>query len=308
MLVMSFFSAGLGLCLLGFISHGVSPLRLTQQQMWQLQPLQVGLESPRRSWSGISNGTSFCLLINQRQLTCCCRLDVQWIFLLRPSCYFYLVCDSSGFVLFPGLLRLHTHDVSSWGSHYYLITPRFSKQAAVSQMVITSSEDEPSVKIFLSGEVLFRGVVYPEGSFLESHLGVLQCLPPEWLQSFWFSFWSLTPKKAVGVVVGFYLLRTHTRGLFVQVSSTETSEELGDLIISFLPSQTQGTSSSFLLATTGVSSEVHITPTTGERDSLPLGGTIMCYSSFDLTQAISAARVLFSSFTLDIKTNGVLPH
>lgn len=69
----------------------------------------------------------------------------------------------------------YTHDVSSWGSHYYLITPRFSKQAAVSQMVITSSEDEPSVKIFLSGEVLFRGVVYPEGSFLESHLGALQC-------------------------------------------------------------------------------------------------------------------------------------
>lgn len=34
------------------------------------------------------------------------------------------------------------HDVSSWGSHYYLITPQFSKQAAVSQMVITSSEDE----------------------------------------------------------------------------------------------------------------------------------------------------------------------
>lgn len=48
------------------------------------------------------------------------------------------------------------HDVSSWGTHYYLITRRFSKQAAVSQMVITSSEDKTSVKMFFSGAVLFR--------------------------------------------------------------------------------------------------------------------------------------------------------
>lgn len=50
------------------------PLKMTQQQMWtikwQLQPLQVGLESLQRSWRVISYSTYFCLLINQRQLTC----------------------------------------------------------------------------------------------------------------------------------------------------------------------------------------------------------------------------------------------
>lgn len=66
------------------------------------------------------------------------------------------------------------HDVSSWGTHYFLITPCFSTQATVSQMMITSSEDEASVKIFLSGEELFRGTVHPEGSFLKLHVGALQ--------------------------------------------------------------------------------------------------------------------------------------
>lgn len=68
------------------------------------------------------------------------------------------------------------HDVSSWGTHYYPITPRFSKQAAISQMVITSSEDETSVKIFLSGEVLFRSYVYPEGSFVHLHMEAVQSI------------------------------------------------------------------------------------------------------------------------------------
>lgn len=71
------------------------------------------------------------------------------------------------------------HDASSWGTHYYLILPRLCKQIAVSQMVITGSEDETSVERFPSGEVLFGGNVDPEGSFLELHMGAPQCFPPE---------------------------------------------------------------------------------------------------------------------------------
>lgn len=91
-------------------------------------------------------------------------------------------------------------------------------------MVNTSSEDETSVKIFLFGEVLFRGNVYPEGSFLDLHKGTLQSVcPPEWLQSFWFKV--KLPKScwSCGRV---NLLQTHTWGLFIWIFSTETSGEL----------------------------------------------------------------------------------
>lgn len=46
---------------------------------------------------------------------------------------------------------------------------------------------------------------------------------------------SWTPKKAVRVVDGFACSKTHTWGLFVGIFSTETSGEVGDLIISSLP-------------------------------------------------------------------------
>lgn len=188
------------------------------------------------------------------------------------------------------------HDVSSWGTHYYLITPHFSKQAAVSQMVITSLEDEPSVKIFLSGEMLFRGNVYPEGSFLELHMGALQCLPPERLQSFWFR--DKLPKSCCG---WFYLLQTHTRGLFVRICSTETSGELE--IWLFHPSLSKHRNK-FQFPVGNDCSELGSTHhhRQQERERVCLLLVELCYSSFDLTQSISAVRVLVSSFTLDIKT------
>lgn len=277
---------------------------MTQQQMltikWQLQPLQVGLESLQRSWRVISYSTYFCLLINQRQLTCCRWLECPVIIPPTPSVLillglwqFWLHSVPMPFVTTPSSM------MSSWGTHYYLITPHFSKQAAVSQMVITSLEDEPSVKIFLSGEVLFRGNVYPEGSFLELHMGALQCLPPEWLQSFWFRV--KLPKSCCGWC---YLLQTHTRGLFVWICSTETSGELE--IWLFHPSLSKHRNK-FQFPVGNDCSELgsthhHHQQQERERERVCLLLVELCYSSFDLTQSISAVRVLVSSFTLDIKT------
>ncbi|GLD74206.1 IgGFc-binding protein-like isoform X1, partial [Lates japonicus] len=93
------------------------------------------------------------------------------------------------------------NEVSSWGTHYYPITPHFSNQTAVSQMVVTSSDRETSVDVFLSGEVLFNGNMYPSGSVLKLHMGALQSV---YLQSNTsFSGSELYSQEAVGVVVGF---------------------------------------------------------------------------------------------------------
>lgn len=115
-------------------------------------------------------------------------------------------------------------------------------------------------------------------------------------------------QKAVGVVVGF-ICSKHTPGVclygFAQLKPVMSWE------IWLFHSSLRKHRNKFQLPFGNDCSELgstHHTDNRRERDSLPLGGTIMCYSSFDLTQAISAARVLFSSFTLDIKTNGVLPH
>ncbi|XP_034729051.1 uncharacterized protein LOC117945589 [Etheostoma cragini] len=92
-------------------------------------------------------------------------------------------------------------DVSSWGSHYYPITPNFPDQTAVSQMVITSSDQGTSVDIVLSGEVLFEGNMYPRDSVLNLYIGGLQSA---YIQSnFSLSGSELISKEAVGVVVGF---------------------------------------------------------------------------------------------------------
>lgn len=101
----------------------------------------------------------------------------------------------------------------------------------------------------------------------------------------------LNSQKAVGVVVGFTCSK-HTPRVclygFAQLKPVESWRF--DYLIP--PLTNAGTSSSFLLAMTAVNSEIHIT-TDSKRESLSVVGRIMCYSSFDLTQSISAARVLF---------------
>lgn len=193
---------------------------------WQLQPLQVGWESLQRSWRVISFIQQIFLTAYQSETIDLLQsvrissdysshilsVNSTWPVTVLTSFSSRAVCDYT-------LL----HDVSFLGTHYYLITPRFSKQAAVSQMVITSSQDETSVRIFLCGEVLFRGNVYPEGSLFELQMGALQCLPPEWLQSFWFRD---KLSKGCWCCGWFYLLQTHTWGLFIWICSTETSGEL----------------------------------------------------------------------------------
>lgn len=117
----------------------------------------------------------------------------------------------------------------------------------------------------------------------------------------------LNSQKAVGVVVGFTCSK-HTPRVclyrFAQLKPVE-SWRFGYFIPPSLPNT--GTSSSFMLAMTAVSSEVHNT-TDNKRERLCLVGRSMCDSSFDLTQSISAARVLLRSFTLDLKTDGFPPH
>ncbi|KAK1895713.1 Alpha-tectorin, partial [Dissostichus eleginoides] len=90
------------------------------------------------------------------------------------------------------------HDVYSWGTQYYPITPNFPNQTSVSQMVITSSDQATSVDIFLSGEVLYEGNMYQRGSVLKLYIGVLQSV---YLQSnSSLSGSELNSQEAVGVV------------------------------------------------------------------------------------------------------------
>lgn len=92
---------------------------------------------------------------------------------LPPRCGVYMACYSPRFTLLPQCLWPQP---PSWCvllgdpllSHYS------SNKTAVSQMVITNTEQETSVDIFFSGDVHFKGTMYPEGSVLQLHIGVLQ--------------------------------------------------------------------------------------------------------------------------------------
>lgn len=184
---------------------------------------------------------------------------------LRPITALASVCTSTG--CDHSLL----HDVSSWGTHYYPVTPHFPNQTVVSQMVITSSYHNTSVDIFLSCDVLFKGNVYLRGSVLKLHVGVLQSV---YLQSnSSLSGSEVTSREAVCVVVGFTCSK-HTPGhcLYGFAQLKPASHWGFDYIIP--PLVNTRMSSSFLLAMTAIKSEVDITTSTG-RKNLSLLGDIM---------------------------------
>ena len=184
---------------------------------------------------------------------------------LRPITALASVCTSTG--CDHSLL----HDVSSWGTHYYPVTPHFPNETVVSQMVITSSDHNTSVDIFLSCDVLFKGNVYLRGSVLKLHVGVLQSV---YLQSnSSLSGSEVTSREAVCVVVGFTCSK-HTPGhcLYGFAQLKPASHWGFDYIIP--PLVNTRMSSSFLLAMTAIKSEVDITTSTG-RNNFSLLGDIM---------------------------------
>ena len=101
------------------------------------------------------------------------------------------------------------HDVSSWGTRYYPVTPHFPNQTAVSQMVITSADHDTPVNMLLSGDALFKGNMYPSCSVLKFNMGALQSVYIQSKTSL--SGSELNFQEAVGVVVGLTCSK-HTPG------------------------------------------------------------------------------------------------
>lgn len=163
------------------------------------------------------------------------------------------------------------HDVSSWGTHYYPVTPNFPNQTAVSQMVITSSDRGTAVDIYLSGEVLFEGNMHPKGSVLKLYIGVLQSV---YLQSSCsLSGSELISKEAVGVVVGFTCSK-HTPGdcSYGFAELKPVTHWSFDYVIP--PLVNTGMSSSFLLAMATIDSDLYVTAST-ERNNVSLIGGVL---------------------------------
>lgn len=163
------------------------------------------------------------------------------------------------------------HDVSSWGTRYYPIAPHFLNQTAVSQMAITSSDHETSVDIYLSGEVLFEGNMYPRGSVLKLHIGVLQSVYLHSNSSL--SGSELNSQEAVGVVVGFTCSK-HTPGdcLYGFAELKPVSHWSLDYIVP--PLVNTGMNSSFLLAMATINSDVDVTTSTGRTNVYLVGGVM----------------------------------
>lgn len=163
------------------------------------------------------------------------------------------------------------HDVSSWGTNYYPITPHFPNEKAVSQMVITSSDHETSVDIFLSGEVLFKGDTYPRGSILQLHLAALQSV---YLQSnSSLSGSELNSKEAVGVVVGVTCPKYTTGHCLYGFAELESVSHWSfDYIVP--PLVNTEMSSSFLLAMVTINSVLDVTTSTGQTN-MTLDGGVM---------------------------------
>ncbi|KAM9852133.1 IgGFc-binding protein-like [Aulostomus maculatus] len=163
------------------------------------------------------------------------------------------------------------HDVTTWGTHYYPVSPNFPRQTAVSQMVVTSSDHETSVDIFLSGEVVFKGDTYPMGSILTLHLGVLQSV---FLQSnYSLSGSELNSQEAVGVVVGFTCSQNTTGNcLYGFTQLNPVSHWSFDYIIP--PSVNTGMSPSFLLAIATISSDLDVNSSTARKNVSLVGGVM----------------------------------
>ncbi|KAM6995326.1 IgGFc-binding protein [Tautogolabrus adspersus] len=163
------------------------------------------------------------------------------------------------------------HDVSSWGTHYYPITPHIPNKNVVSQMVITSSDHETSVDIFLSGEVLFKSNVHPRGSVLNVHLGALQSVYIQSNSSL--SGSELNSQEAVGVVVGFTCYKdTVGHCLYGFAELKPVSHWSFDYVVP--PLVNTEMSYSFLLAMAAINSPLEVTTSTRQTNMSLVGGVM----------------------------------
>ncbi|XP_054637554.1 IgGFc-binding protein isoform X2 [Dunckerocampus dactyliophorus] len=163
------------------------------------------------------------------------------------------------------------HDVSSWGANYYPVTPNFPSQMAVSEMVVTSSDQETSVDIFLSGEVVFNGDSYRNGSVLNLHLGAFESL---YLQSnFSLCGSELYSQEPVGVIVGFTCF-DHTVGECLY-GFAELKPVSSWSFEYFVPRVVNaGISPSLLLAMTKINADLDVITRSGKKN-LSLRGGVM---------------------------------
>lgn len=163
------------------------------------------------------------------------------------------------------------HDVSAWGTHFYPVTPHFPNQTAVSQMVITSSDRMTSVDVFVSGEVLFKGNMYPGGSVPKLHIGALQSV---YLQSnSSLSGSELNSQEAVGVVVGLTCSKhTPEDCLYGFAELKPVSHWSFNYVIP--PLVNTGLSSSFLLAIATANTDMDIITNTRRKNVSLFGGVM----------------------------------
>lgn len=172
--------------------------------------------------------------------------------LVMASCCTQACCDHS-------LL----HDVSSWGTHYYPIIPEFPNQTAVNQVLVISSDQETSVDVVLSGEVVFEGNVHPRGSVLSFRLGVLESIQLQSNTSL--SGSEILSQKAVCVVVGFTCSKQVTGDCSYGFAELTPISRWGSNYV-IPPLVNIDINSSVLLAMSAISSELEVTMAFGRKN------------------------------------------
>lgn len=162
-------------------------------------------------------------------------------------------------------------DVSTWGTHYYPITPHLPNHTTVSQMVITSSARETSVDILPTGELLFDDKLYPSGSVMKLRIGALQSV---YLQSNTsLSGSEINAEEAIGVVVGFACSKhTHEDCFYGFAELSPVSHWSFDYIL--FPPENTGMSSSALFAMSSMNSALDINTNTGQKTVSLVGGVM----------------------------------
>ncbi|XP_077431734.1 IgGFc-binding protein-like [Vanacampus margaritifer] len=192
------------------------------------------------------------------------------------------------------------HDVSSWGTHYYPVTPNSLNQTSVSEMVVTNYNRETSVEIFLSGDVVFNGTLYSEGSFLKLHLRSFESI---YLQSnFSLSGSELYAQESVGVIVGFTCVN-HLLGDCLYGFSELKPVSRWSYEYFVPPLKNSGMSPSLLLAMTNVNSNLHVTTSNGQKSLSLIGGVMKTIPVFALDEVhvISDALLQLVYYRHDIE-------
>ncbi|XP_049587088.1 IgGFc-binding protein isoform X3 [Syngnathus scovelli] len=154
------------------------------------------------------------------------------------------------------------HDVASWGTHYYPVSPNFPSQTSVSKMVVTNSNQETAVEIYLSGDVVFDGTLYPEGSYLKLHLGVFESIQLQ--SSFSLSGSEIYAQESVGVIVGF-TCKKHLLGDCIYGFSQFKPVSLWSYEYFVPPLVNSGKTPSLLLAMTNINSSLEVTTNNGQK-------------------------------------------